>query len=82
MDGNPGFTKQSLDFLKQKVADSKFPVHVSLLMDDISLKENIYFDGRQFHGGTDFGDVGVLGEVPDGPRHAKEALGMIFKYYL
>ena len=49
---------------------------------DISLKENIYFDGRQFHGGTDFGDVGVLGEVPDGPHHAKEALGMIFKYYL
>ena len=46
-------------------------------MDEMSLKENIYFDGREFHGGADFGDVGVLGEVPEEPSNAKDALGLI-----
>ena len=44
-------------------------------MDEISLKEHVYFDGRNFHGGVDFGDVGVLGAF-DEVKSAKDALGM------
>ena len=62
------------------MSENVHPVVVSLIMDEISLKEHIYFDNNHtFHGGVDLGDVGVLGSPPDDPGEiqvAKQALGM------
>ena len=62
------------------MVNSKYPVVVSLIMDEVSLKEHIFFDNtHKFQGGVDFGDVGILGDPvdgPDEPKVAKQALGM------
>lgn len=47
-------------------------------MDEMALKEHIQFDGKNLYGGTDFGDIGVLGASPEDPQLAKDALGIIF----
>ena len=51
IDGNAGFTAQSLDFLKKKVEEGK-KLLVSLVMDEMSIHQHIQFDGNQFVGGT------------------------------
>ena len=38
----------SLDFLAKRVADSNYPVFVSLVLDEMALHEHLEFDGQQF----------------------------------
>ena len=52
VDGNPGFTKQSFDYLSKRVADMNHPLVCSLVVDEMDLHEHIQFDGQQFIGGT------------------------------
>ena len=52
VDGDPGINKQSLSYLKKKVKEEKDPVLVTLMLDEISLHQNVQFDGETFYGGT------------------------------
>ena len=42
----------SLDFLAKRVADSNYPVFVSLVPEEMALHEHLEFDGQQFVGCT------------------------------
>ena len=52
IDGEPGFTEESFNFLKKKAAESEDPVFISVVFDEISIMKHISFDGRKFVGGT------------------------------
>ena len=45
IDGEPGFSQQTLGFLKQKVDSEEAPVIVTLLIDEMSLHQHLEFDG-------------------------------------
>ncbi|KYN10897.1 THAP domain-containing protein 9, partial [Trachymyrmex cornetzi] len=57
IDDNPGFTKQAFNSIANKV-QSEAPVIINLTMDEISIREHIHWDGKEFHGYVDFGIEG------------------------
>lgn len=72
IDGNPGFTKQAFDSIAQKVKKEK-NVIVNLTMDEMSIRENIHWDGCKFYGYTDLGIDGNDNQSEQVPK-AKNAL--------
>ena len=59
VDSSPGFSKTALDYLLAAVQSSKEQnkkVVCSFVLDEMHLKEHMYFDGSKFHGGVDIGD--------------------------
>lgn len=56
----PGFSERSFFLLKMKKEElftqSNSKLVVSLIFDEMHLKKNIHFDGKNFIGGVDLGD--------------------------
>jgi len=71
LDGRLGFTKEVLDALKCKVKKSKTPIFCNLIMDEMTIREHIFYDGNQYYGHV---DVGLDQNDSDKPWKAKSAL--------
>ncbi|XP_072401245.1 DNA transposase THAP9 [Diabrotica undecimpunctata] len=56
VNGEPGFTKESLEILKKYNEKSQSPLLLSLIMDEMSIRKNVEWDGTKFHGYVDFGN--------------------------
>jgi len=50
----PGFTKETFNTLKLKVAENKTVIG-NLVLDEMFIKDNVEFDGKVFHGLVDMG---------------------------
>ncbi|GBM88399.1 DNA transposase THAP9 [Araneus ventricosus] len=50
IDGAPGFTKETIDALKLKIENTSFPLFFSLIMDEMSIRQHVEFDGKETHG--------------------------------
>lgn len=48
--GEPGFTKEALAALKQKTELSNHPLLATLVLDEMSIRRRVEWDGRKFHG--------------------------------
>lgn len=70
IDGNPGFTTESLEALKLMAGNKKSPLYCCLMMDEMAIRRKIEWDGKKFQGYVDFGGGLDTDEVPE----AKEAL--------
>lgn len=70
IDGNPGFTTESLEALKVMAKKKEGPLYCCLMMDEIAIRRKIEWDGKKFQGYVDFGGGLDTDEVPE----AKEAL--------
>lgn len=70
IDGNPGFTTESLEALKLMAKKKKSPLYCCLTMDEMAIRRKIEWDGEKFQGYVDFGRGLDTDEVPE----AKEAL--------
>lgn len=55
IDGEPGFTAQSFQFLKKEAEQSNFPVLVSLMLDEMSIRKEIRWNGKSFDGYVEYG---------------------------
>ena len=58
MDGEPGFTKDALNALKAKVLAAKRDsqeVVCALMLDEMSIRKHVEWDGKQFRGYVDLG---------------------------
>lgn len=75
IDGSPGFTKESVNALKNKVAQMKLkskPLICGMIMDEISIKQDVHFNGKRNQGYVSYGTE--LNEDTDSLPLAKEAL--------
>jgi len=61
VDGNPGFTKEALEAIKQKCSIKD--VICNLVIDEMSIREHIQYQGQQYHGFVDCG-TGLQSETP------------------
>lgn len=68
--GGPGFTKEAFTAIKRKTDSSTSPLVGTLVLDEMSIRRRLEWDGRQFHGYVDMG-TGLEG---DHLSVAKEAL--------
>jgi len=57
LNGLPGFTKEALDAIKQRTQDTKKPVIVNFVIDEMSIREQVIYSEGKFHGGIDFGTL-------------------------
>ncbi|VEN48280.1 unnamed protein product [Callosobruchus maculatus] len=59
-DAEPGFTKESINTLRNKVQSSDRPIICSLIIDEIAIRKHLEWDGKKFHGyvncGTNLND--------------------------
>jgi len=55
IDANPGFTKESFDALALKVSSSARKILCSLVMDEMSIRQHLEWDGKEYHGYVNFG---------------------------
>jgi len=73
IDGSPGFTTEAFEALKCRVKElktiSREPL-CSLMMDEMSIRKQIEFDGKSYFGFVDLG----IGEPDDSTQAATEAL--------
>ena len=72
--GEPGFTTESFEVLKRKVAETP-NLPLSLMVDEMSLRHHIFFDGEQFSGGTGNYDIKYLNELFPRPKDFFENKG-------
>jgi len=71
INGEPGFTKESFQTLKKKVKENSIVI-CNLVVDEMSIKDKVEFDGKQFHGLVDMGSGVIIdGDIVD---HATNAL--------
>ena len=69
----PGFTELAFDMLEKKVEEAKSAgkqVIVSLMLDEMAIKKEVTWDGKQFRGYVDLGNDVQDPSLP----HAKEVL--------
>lgn len=71
IDGNPGFTEQSFIKIGNEVKDSSGPILGALMFDEMAIKKDIIWDGKQIYGYVDLGQGNLDNEDCD---VAKEAL--------
>ncbi|GBM01114.1 DNA transposase THAP9 [Araneus ventricosus] len=50
IDAAPGFTKEAIDALALKIRNSPNPLFFSLIMDEMSIRQQAEFDGKEVHG--------------------------------
>jgi hypothetical protein len=56
IDGQPGFTKEAFIAVSSKVrCREKGPLILNLVLDEISIKEQLIFHGSKFYGGVNLG---------------------------
>lgn len=72
VDGSPGFTKQAFDAIKLKCCSKK--IVCNLVIDEMSIKEEIVYQNRKSYGYTDLGNGTVEGDQSDNGAIAKNAL--------
>lgn len=71
VDSEPGFTKESFEALKLKVAATDYKLFCNLVVDEMAIRQRIEWDGKQMHGYVDICNSGKKGDcLPE----AKEAL--------
>ena len=75
IDGSPGFSKVALELLQQKATEGQKvnkPVLVSLILDEMSLRRQIYYDSKtsSYTGYVDIGE----GVSSEDPKPATDAL--------
>jgi len=71
INGEPGFTKESFQTLKKKVKENSIVIR-NLVVDEMSIKDKVEFDGKQFHGLVDMGSGVIIdSDIVD---HATNAL--------
>uniref|UniRef100_A0A2H1WR26 SFRICE_033363 n=1 Tax=Spodoptera frugiperda TaxID=7108 RepID=A0A2H1WR26_SPOFR len=68
--GEPGFTKESFEALKQKAKNTNYTIIAGLTIDEMAIRRRIEYDGEKLVGHVDIG-TGVEG---DHVLEAKEAL--------
>lgn len=71
VDGSPGFTKEALDAIKLRSLATKKPVIINLVIDEMSIREQVVYNEGKLHGGVDFG---TLDNDSDSIETAKNAL--------
>lgn len=71
IDARPGFTRESLNALKAKVNSTDYSIVCNLVIDEMSIRQHLEWDGTQMHGYVDIGNT-----VKDGDYlpEAKEAI--------
>ncbi|XP_050059744.1 uncharacterized protein LOC114122615 [Aphis gossypii] len=74
--GEPGFTNESFQTLKQKVQEGNHVI-CNLVVDEMSIKDKLEFDGKKFHGLIDMGTDVVIDS--DNVDHATNALVFLVK---
>lgn len=72
LDGRPGFTKEILNALKCKVRNMDSPIFCNLVIDEVTIRQQVVYDGNQYYGYVDLG-VNWIKDV-DNPSLAKNAL--------
>lgn len=73
LNGSPGFTQEAFEALKCRVMEAKNRnevVHCGLMIDEMSIRKHIEFDGQRYYGFVDLG----TGETDDSAPEASEAL--------
>jgi len=55
VDAEPGFTKEAIDTLFLVCKNSATQIYCSLLMDEISIRKHVEWDGYTYHGYNNFG---------------------------
>lgn len=55
VDAEPGFTKEAIDTLSLVCKNFSTQIYCSLLMDEISIRKHIEWDGYTYHGYNNFG---------------------------
>ncbi|KAF0718591.1 Reverse transcriptase domain-containing protein, partial [Aphis craccivora] len=55
VDAEPGFTKEAIDTLSLVCKNSSTTIYCSLLMDEISIRKHVEWDGFTYHGYNNFG---------------------------
>lgn len=71
IDGQPGFTKESLVAIKLKVANTDYKLVCNLVMDEMAIRQRVEWDGKEMHG---YVDICKSGTESDSLPVAKEAL--------
>ena len=56
VDSEPGISETALEMLKQKVNESEQNIFLSLAVDDMAIRNNIWHDGTNIIGNTNVGD--------------------------
>ena len=55
IDGNPGITEEAVASIKKKIEESDHPLLFSLMLDEMSIKTQIEWDGKQYVGFVNLG---------------------------
>lgn len=55
INADPGFTSESFNVLKNHVQFSNKPIILSLIIDEMSVRKHIDWDGKKFHGYVNYG---------------------------
>lgn len=55
MDGRPGFTDEILRALQYKVRNNDKPIICNLVLDEISIRQQVEYDGNRYYGYEDLG---------------------------
>lgn len=71
VNAEPGFTQESLQAIKLKVANTKYKLLCNLVIDEMAIKKRVEWDGQQMHG-----YVSIIGSAQQGDclPEAKEVL--------
>lgn len=71
IDAKPGFTSESFEAIKHKIASTEHKVMCNLVLDEMAIRHRIEWDGKQMHGYVDICNAAKQGDyLPE----AKEAL--------
>ena len=55
IDGNPGITQEAIMSVKRKIEESEFPLVFTLMLDEMSMKKQVEWDGKQYVGFVNLG---------------------------
>ena len=56
IDGNPGIPEEAIASVKRKIKDSKHPLVFALMLDEMCIKKQIEWDGKQYVGFVNLGE--------------------------
>lgn len=78
VDGSPSFTKEALEAIALRSKHSKSAI-VNLVINEMSIREQIIYDKERFYGGVDYGTLEKFQNDNDCIPTAKNVLMFIFK---
>jgi len=77
VDGEPGFTAEAFQAIKEKAAVTKQKIVFSLVIDEMAIRKKLEFDGKRWHGHVEFGLTANEEKIDDTMEEAKDALVMM-----